>query len=161
MNDLSHFETIIRDATGESANRIGRAGEHVVCTELLMAGYECFLAEGKAPYDIIADVDRRLVRIQVKTTSGVKLCVQRVNETPVYAFSARRVGKMQRKGYEEGQADLVAYVALDRRIVAYMPAFHIAQSSTFRLREYEDVYYTKTGMFIDDFPLKAALENLA
>lgn len=157
---MKRFETIVRDATGESANRIGRAGEHVVCTEFLMAGYECFLAEGKAPYDIVADVDGRLVRVQVKTTSGVKLCPQRQNHTPVYAFSARKVGKMRRRGYEDGQADLIAYVALDRRMVAYLPAQRVAQSSVFRLREYEEHYYCKTGMFMDQCPLRAALEAL-
>jgi len=153
-------ETIVRDTTGETANRTGRAGEHLVCAELLKAGYECFLAEGKAPYDIVADVSGRLVRIQVKTTSGVKLCLQRKNATPVYAYSARRVGKMQRKGYEAGQADLVAYVALDTYATAYLPAERVAQSSVFRLREYEDQYYCKTGMFMDQFPLQAALDAL-
>lgn len=153
-------ETVVRDATGETANRTGRAGEHLVCAELLRAGYECFLAEGKAPYDIVADIDGRLVRLQVKTTSGVKFCPQRVNETPVYAFGARRVGKMQRKGYESGQADLIAYVALDSHEIAYLPAERVAQSCVFRLRQYEDRYACKTGMFMDQFPLKAALEGL-
>lgn len=158
---MTFHDTKIRDTTGESANRIGRAGEHVVCAELLMAGYECFLAEGKAPYDIIADVGGRLVRLQVKTTSGVRLAPQRINATPAYTFSARHMGKMQRIGYKAGQADLVAYVALDRRIVAYLPAERIAQSAVFRLREYDAMYVCKTGMFIDDFPLAKALEGLA
>lgn len=153
-------ETIIRDTTGETANRTGRAGEHLVCAELLKAGYECFLAEGKAPYDIVADVGGRLVRLQVKTTSGVKFCPQRANQTPVYAFGARRVGKMQRKGYEAGQADLIAYVALDSHSIAYLPAERVAQSAVFRIRAYEDEYYTKTGMFMDQFPLRDALEAL-
>lgn len=157
---MMFHDTKIRDATGESANRIGRAGEHIVCAELLMAGYECFLAEGKAPYDIIADVDGKLVRIQVKATSGARLSPQRKNETPAYTFSARRVGKLQRKGYEPGQADLVAYVAIDRRIVAYLPAARIAQSSVFRIREFAPMYVCQTGMFIDDFPLSAALASL-
>ena len=153
-------ETIVRDTTGETANRTGRAGEHLVCAELLKAGYECFLAEGKAPYDIVADVDRRLVRIQVKTTSGVKFCPQRQSQTPVYAFGARRVGKLQRKGYEPGQADLIAYVALDSHLIAYLPAERVAQSAVFRIRAYEDDSYTKTGMFMDQFPLRDALDNL-
>lgn len=153
-------ETVVRDTTGETANRTGRAGEHLVCAELLKAGYECFLAEGKAPYDIVADVNGRLVRIQVKTTSGVKLCPQRQNQTPVYAYGARRVGKLQRKGYEPGQADLIAYVALDSHAIAYMPAERVAQSIVFRLREYEDQYYCKTGMFMDQFPLAKALGAL-
>ena len=150
----------VRDTVGATANIVGRAGEFLVCAELAIAGYECFLAEGRLPYDVIADVGGQIVRIQVKTTSGVKPCPQRKNYTPVYAFQARRVGKMQRKGYEPGQADLVAYVALDRRVIAFMPAEKIAQATTLRLREFEAIYACKTGMFIEDFPLQAALEAM-
>lgn len=153
-------DPIERYTTGSTANIVGRAGEFLVCAELAIAGYECFLAEGRLPYDVIADVNGKIVRIQVKTTTGVKPCPQRKNYTPVYTFSARHVGKMRRKGYEPGQADLVAYVALDRRIVAFMPAEKIAQSTVLRLREYEGLYQSRSGMFIEDYPLRAALDAI-
>lgn len=159
MKDNIH-EHALRDTRGDTANRVGRAGEHLVCMEILRAGYECFLVEGRAGYDIIADIGNRLVRVQVKTTSGVKLCPQRKHHTPVYMFNARRMGKMQRLAYEDDQAELIAYAALDARVVAYKPARHIAQSTVFRLREYEDHYRCKTGMFMDQFPLTAALDAI-
>ena len=149
-----------RNTTGENANLIGRAGEHIVIAELLMAGHEAFICEGKAPFDVAAIIDRRLVRIQVKTTAGYKQCPQRQNSTPVYAFSARKIGKLQRQGYQEGDAELVAYVALDRRAAAYMPAAKIAQSTTLRIRAFADQYYCKTGMFFEDYPLDRALGEL-
>jgi hypothetical protein len=158
--DAIHPTHMPRNTSGESANRIGRAGEHIVIAELLMAGHEAFLCEGKAPFDIAALIGGRLVRIQVKTTAGFKQCPQRKHSTPVYAFSARKVGKLQRQGYAEGDADLVAYVALDRRAAAYMPAEKIAQSTTLRIRAFEDQYYCKTGMFFEDFPLSKALGEI-
>ena len=158
--DAIHPQTMPRNTDGESANRVGRAGEHIVIAELLMAGHEAFMCEGKAPFDVLAVVGGRLVRIQVKTTSGFKQCPQRTHSTPVYAFSARKVGKLRRQGYKKGEADLVAYVALDRRAAAYLPAEKIAQSTVLRIRAFEDQYYCKTGMFFEDFPLSAALEGL-
>lgn len=150
----------IRNTVGSTANIVGRAGEFLVCAELAMAGYECFLAEGRLPYDIIADICGTPVRIQVKTTSGVKACPQRKHHTPVYMFNARRVGKMQRKAYEEGQTDLIAYVALDRRLIAFMRADRIVQSTTLRIRAFEQDYACKTGMFIEDYPLAKAVDEL-
>lgn len=160
VSDFGQLEHAARDTAGDTANLVGRAGEHLVCAALMAAGYECFITEGKAPYDIIADIDGRLVRIQVKTTSGVRFAHQRQNRTPVYSFSARRVGKMQRMGYKVGDADIAAYVALDTHQIAYMPASRMAQSTLFRLREYEADYYCKTGMFMDQFPLEKALADL-
>ena len=157
---MRDFSEKVRTATGATANLIGRAGEFLVCADIALAGHECFLAEGRLPYDIIADINSRVVRVQVKTTSGVKPCPQRKNHTPVYMFNARRIGGMQRQAYQRGQADLIAYVALDRKLIAYRPADRIAQSTVFRIREYEDVYACKTGMFIEDFPLSSALAAL-
>ena len=71
-----------------------------------------------------------------------------------------RIATEHCKGYEPGQADLVAYVALDRRVIAFMPAEKIAQATTRRLREFEAIYACKTGMLIEDFPLQAALEAM-
>lgn len=146
-----------RDVTADQANTCGRAGEHLVCADILARGYECFIAEGRLPYDVVADIDGRMVRIQVKTTSGVKACPQRTNHTPVYMWNARKFGKGQRHSYAPKDTDLVAYVALDRGVIAYKTSERIAQSTVLRLREYEDQYYTKTGSFVDEFPLEKAL----
>lgn len=149
-----------RNATADTANTCGRAGEHFVCADLLSRGYETFLAEGRLPYDVVAVIDGRMVRIQVKTTSGAVACPQRKNHTPVYMWGARRHGKNGRYGYKETDADLLAYVALDRGLIAYKTSEHIAQSTVMRIREYEEYYYTKTGQFVDEFPLEAALRGI-
>jgi hypothetical protein len=150
-----------RDTTGANANICGRAGEHLVCAEFLAEGYECWIVEGKAQYDLVADIGGKLLRIQVKTTAGTKACPQRKHHTPVYMWNARRYGKGGRQAYAKGDADIIAYVALDRKMVAYMPADRVAQSMNLRLRELADQYVTQTGMFLDDYPLAAMIERLA
>lgn len=149
-----------RDTTADLANTCGRAGEHLVCADILARGHECFIAEGRLPYDVVADIHGRIVRIQVKTTSGAKQCPQRQNETPVYLWNARKFGKGGRHSYKQHDADLVAYVALDRGLIAYKTTERIAQSTVMRIREYEDQYYTKTGQFIDEFPFEKAVRGL-
>ena len=154
-------EQKVRDTTGANANICGRAGEHLVCSDFLSRGHECWIVEGKAQYDLLADVGGRIMRIQVKTTSGIKACPQRKNHTPVYMWNARKYGKGGRLSYEKGDADIIAYVALDRKQIAYLPADRVAQSVNMRLREFEDQYVSKLGMFLDDYPLDPLLERIA
>lgn len=149
-----------RNTTADSANTCGRAGEHLVCADILARGFECFIAEGRLPYDVVADINGRMIRIQVKTTSGAKPCPQRANHTPVYMWNARKFGKGRRHGYKPSDADLVAYVALDRGLIAYKTSERIAQSTVMRIREYESDYYCKTGQFADEFPLEKALREI-
>ena len=105
---------VFANTPASEANTCGRAGEHLVCSDILSRGHECFIAEGRLPYDVVADIGGRMVRIQVKTTAGIKPCPQRKNHTPVYMWNARKFGKGSRYSYTTDDTDLVAYVALDR-----------------------------------------------
>lgn len=151
---------VVADTPASEANTCGRAGEHLVCADFLSRGYECFIAEGRLPYDVVADINGRMVRVQVKTTAGVKPCPQRKNHTPVYMWGARKFGKGSRHSYAPTDTDLVAYVALDRRLIAYRTSERIAQSTVLRIADYRGQYMCKTGAFVEDFPLEAALREL-
>lgn len=150
----------VADTPASEANTCGRAGEHLVCADILSRGYECFIAEGRLPYDVVADINGRMVRIQVKTTAGIKSCPQRKNYTPVYMWNARKYGKGSRHSYERTDADLVAYVALDRSVIAYRTSERIAQSTILRISDYRDRYQSKSGGFVEDFPFEKAIEEL-
>lgn len=150
----------LADTPASEANTCGRAGEHLVCADILSRGHECFIAEGRLPYDVVADIGGHVVRIQVKTTAGIKSCPQRKNNTPVYMWNARKFGKGSRHSYSVTDTDLVAYVALDRRIIAYRTSERIAQSTVLRIAEYRDVYQAKTGGFVEDFPFEKAIKEL-
>jgi len=98
----------------------GVAGEHVVCADLLLAGYNAFLTDQNCPYDVALEVDSRLVRVQVKTTRRERAIPQREKHTPAYLFHTRRCGKGGRRAYNETDFDVLALVALDIRAIAYL-----------------------------------------
>lgn len=52
---------------------LGHAGEHVVCADLLIAGYKAFLASQVCQYDVLVETDFGLLRLQVKATAGPRI----------------------------------------------------------------------------------------
>ena len=100
---------------------IGKAAEHLVCADLLTLGYQAFLSEQGLAYDVIVDIDGRLIRVQVKGTVGLRAIPQRAAYTPAYLWHVRRAGKGGRRVYRENEFDMLALVALDTKQIAYMP----------------------------------------
>jgi hypothetical protein len=98
----------------------GAAGEHLVCADLLLAGYRAFLADQNCPYDVAVDLGGRLIRIQVKTTRQQRSIPQRNNHIPAYLWHVRRAGKAGKRVYGPDDFDLLALVALDIRRIAYI-----------------------------------------
>jgi hypothetical protein len=103
---------------------IGTAGEHIVCADLLLSGYRASLAAQGLPYDVILDADGRLIRVAVKSTGAVATRPPRENNRICYHFSVSRsrrlrTGKTDARGYTAQDTDLIAFVALDLRLVAY------------------------------------------
>jgi len=101
---------------------VGKAAEHFVCFDLLSVGVEAFLSDQGLPYDVICDVDSRLIRLQVKgCTSPRNMNATGRNERIGYTFHVRRRGKNGRgKRLDSSHCDLVACVALDIMAVRYM-----------------------------------------
>lgn len=97
----------------------GAAAVHLVCADLLLSGYRAFMAAEGLRYDVLLDLGSRIVRIQVKGTSKARLRKQRVTAAPLYQFVTRRNGL---HGYYDGsQIDVLACIAVDIRVVAYLP----------------------------------------
>ncbi|CAK7288633.1 group I intron-associated PD-(D/E)XK endonuclease [Streptomyces misionensis] len=103
----------------------GTAAEHLVCADLLLAGYLAFLADQNFAYDIAVDLGGQLIRLQVKSTRGLRrIPHQGILRDPVYAFTVRRA-KGSKRAYEVGEFDILALVALDIRATAYFaPSQH-------------------------------------
>lgn len=108
---------IVEDVTDLAA---GVAGEHLVCADLLLRGYNAFLTDQNCPYDVAVEMCRNLYRIQVKTTRKPRPIPQRVKHTPAYLFHVRKCGKGGRRQYDERDIDALALVALDIRAIAYI-----------------------------------------
>lgn len=108
---------------GLSAMDVGKAAEHIVCADLIMSGYDAFLSDQCCPFDIVADVGDRLVRVQVKATLAPRnMNPRRRNPRIGYSWSVRLRGKLgQARRLDATHCDVIALVAMDVRAIAYFP----------------------------------------
>lgn len=153
-----HFGAILAD----DMLSIGKAAEHLVCADLMLAGYRVFLSDQGLPYDLLVDLGDRFIRIQVKATLKPKNANAR-GRAPnmVYVFHVRRRGKHSKgERLSNKHCDVVALVALDTRAVAYMPIKSVAQTVSLY-----PAGYTFPGKFkrsryaaIDGFPFAEAIK---
>ena len=132
----------------------GTAAEHLVCADLLLAGWRAFLSDQNCPYDVAVDVAGRLVRIQVKATRRQRLTPQRVADVPAYMWHVRRAGKGGLRVYNAADFDLLALVALDIRRIAYLPPSHTKQTVHIRPPG------APGGKHFDNYPFRKAIGEL-
>ncbi len=98
---------------------VGRAGEYLVMADLLLNGWVAYPTSQGVPYDIAVDIGDRVLRVQVKSTKMPKTPASLNRGTPLYVFHTRRAGKGGRRRYSAEDFDVLALVALDRRLIAY------------------------------------------
>jgi hypothetical protein len=133
---------------------LGTAGEHLVCADLIMRGLWAGLSSAGLPYDVIADMDGRLFRVQVRATQTVLPRPGRPDSRKCYQFGLIGVS----------HSDIVAVVALDIRAIGYLAAKTCP--STLHLdgpdaEPYPHDKGPKTGhRTFSDFTLEAALEGI-
>lgn len=140
---------------------LGKAAEHLVVADLILQGYRAYLTDQGLPYDVVLDLDGRLLRIQVKASREQRPVPQRVAFTPGYLFHVRRAGKGGRRRYVGNEFDLLAFVALDTRTIAYMPFTDgLRQSLILRPAGYTATNRAERRENIDQFPIKTALDRL-
>lgn len=96
----------------------GKAAEHLVCCDLIMQGYNVFLADQGCEFDIVIDANGRLYKVQVKSTFKMKIYDR---AKYVYRFGTRR-GKGGKQRTRTIDCDFYAFVALDIRKVSYFKA---------------------------------------
>lgn len=134
----------------------GIAAEHLVVADLLLSGRKAFLTEQHCAYDVVADVDGTLVRIQVKSTRGARKVPQRANHVEAYFWNVRRAGKRGARTYADDEFDLLALVALDIRRIAYVPLHGLRQSVVF-----SSPGSPGTGKNFDDYTFTSAMGGAA
>lgn len=107
-----------------SSLQIAKASEHLACADLILQGWNAFLADAGLPYDLVVDRgDGRFWRIQVKATCGMmgeRLKPDGRVVQPVYRFALRKSRTGQRRIALDG-CDFLSLVALDTRQVAWLP----------------------------------------
>ena len=110
----------------------GKAGEYLVCADLIMKGHVAFPSEQGLPYDVVADISGKLYRVQVKSTRMPRPVPQRKEHITGYLFHVGKCGKGGFRTYGTHDADIFALVALDTRLIAYIPRTGIRRTMVFR-----------------------------
>jgi hypothetical protein len=143
--------------------QIGKAGEYLVCSELIMMGFIAYPSEQGLPYDVVMDYNGKLLKLQVKTTRGLRAVLQRKNPTKAYQFNIKRCGKKNRQLRTSDSVDLFALVALDTKQVGFMLNKDVKQTMAFRPDSLKGTYRDEnsnreiTGTYLSDLTLVKAL----
>lgn len=126
--------------------QIGKAGEYIVCADLIMKGFVAFPSEQGLPYDVLLDIGHKLIRVQVKTTTAPRLVPQRSKPSQAYVFAIKRAGKNNKRLFVNGDVDLFALVCLDTRKVGYLLPDNTPTTINFRVDSLKGTYYDEKGI---------------
>jgi len=126
--------------------QIGKAGEYLVCADLILKGFVAFPSEQGLPYDVLLDNGEKLLKVQVKTTEKARLVQQRNNPIPAYIFSIKRAGANGKTRYEEKEIDLFALVCLDTMQIGYLSNNEMPTTINIRVDALRGSYYDEKGM---------------
>lgn len=137
--------------------QLGKAGEYLVCADLITKGFIAFPSEQGLSYDVVLDTGKKLIKIQVKTTLQPRKVPQRNKVTQCYIFSVKRKGKGNKKRYEDEEVDVFALVALDSKTIAYLKNKDLKTTMNFRVDALKGSYYDEKGM--SDFRLVQQFKN--
>lgn len=149
----------------DAALEMGKAAEHLVVADLILQGYRCFLSDQGLPYDVVLETPEGLKRIQVRSA----LFPKNVNATGrnarvAYGWHVRKRGKNGKGTRLSGaHCDIVALVAIDIRVVAYLPVSFSGQ--TVQLIPPGEEYKTKArhgwgwSRDVSQFPIEDALRG--
>ena len=127
----------------------GKVGEYLVCADLILKGFVAFISEQGLPYDVVLDTGEKLLKIQVKTTSGTRKVPQRNAESQMYIFNIKRHGKNNKKKYSHGEVDLFALVCLSTRKIGYLTDAEMPSTINIRADELRGSYHDEKG--IEDY----------
>jgi len=126
--------------------QIGKAGEYLVCADLILKGFIAFPSEQGLPYDVLLDTGEKLLRVQVKTTEKPRKVQQRDKNTICYIFSIKRAGKNGLTRYNENEIDLFALVCLDTMQIGYLSNKEMPTTINIRVDSLRGTYYDEKGL---------------
>ena len=125
----------------------GKAGEYLVCADLILMGFIAYPSEQGLPYDVVMDRgDGRLIKVQVKTTDGPRVVPQRKGDSTAYIFNIKRHGKGNAQIYTASEVDLFALVCLDTRKIGYIPNAEMPSTINIRVDGLRGTHYDEDGV---------------
>lgn len=125
--------------------QIGKAGEYLVCADLILKGFIAFPSEQGLPYDVLLDTGKKLLKVQVKTTESYRTVPQRNQNTKCYIFSIKRAGAKGKTKYLEDEIDLFALVCLDTMQIGYVLNKDMPCTINIRVDALRGTYYDEKG----------------
>ena len=126
--------------------QIGKAGEYLVCADLIMKGFIAFPSEQGLPYDVLLDNGNKLLRVQVKTTEKFRSIPQRNVDTKAYIFNVKRAGNKGKTRYSENEIDLFALVCLDTMKIGYVKNIDMPDTINIRVDSERGNYHDEKGV---------------
>lgn len=125
--------------------QVGKAGEYMVCADLILKGFVAFPSEQGLPYDVLMDNGKRLLRVQVKTTTGPRTIPQRAKKSQAYIFNIKRHGSNNAQRYGGNEVDIFALVCLDTRKVGYLLNGDMPATLNLRVDALRGSHYDELG----------------
>lgn len=138
---------------------VGQAAEHYVMFDLMTSGIFASKSPDGCPYDIAADIGSKIIKVQVKSA------LKASDRDGAYRFKTyhrEMKGKIRTDiPYTDDQVDLFAFVAIDQRVVAYVPFDRIfSTTAVFSTRRRVFLRKDIRRKFVEDYPLQEALAAL-
>jgi hypothetical protein len=109
-------------------------------------GFAISFAHGQCRYDLLAEKDGKVYRVQVKSSIGVR--------DGGYSFWA-----VKKNRYKRTDFDLIACVALDIKMIAFLPSIDFENKCRIYLRP-PGAKINKRGLLISNCPLNKALKKI-
>jgi hypothetical protein len=105
-----------RKNDGRDHFRIAKAGEYLTAFELTARGFDVSIAAEGLPYDLLAQIANRVLRVQVKTAARPVWDERYVFDTKLGSHK----GPNRSRVYDGADIDLFALVALNLKRVAFI-----------------------------------------
>ena len=126
----------------------GKAGEYLVCYDLILKGLIAYPSEQGLPYDVVVDCHGGLLKIQVKTARKPNAHPQHKCKAPTCRFIIKRTTyRKDRRGlggklpYSNHDFDILALVNLEHSEIAYIPFSQIKSGVNLRSAKYRGTYH--------------------
>jgi hypothetical protein len=105
-----------RKNDGRDHFRVAKAGEFLTAFELTARGFDVSIAAEGLPYDLVAQIADRLIRVQVKTAARPVWDERYVFQTQLGSHK----GPNRSRTYRGDDIDLFALVALNLKRIAFI-----------------------------------------
>lgn len=129
--------------------QIGKAGEYLVCADLILKGFVAFPSEQGLPYDVLLDNGNKLLRVQVKTTEKPRLVTQRKKSLECYIFNVKRHGNRNNlRIYKDNEIDVFALVCLDTKEIGYLKNCQMPTTINLRCDKIRGNYHDEKGLVL-------------